>query len=66
MKIEKNTAFTDSISRCNMSISYSGYTVTDESWFQEPLQMPWSRVYYILDGEGVFHCGGKTLKSALE
>lgn len=62
MKIEKNTAFTDSISRCNMSISYSGYTVTDESWFQEPLQMPWSRVYYVIDGEGVFRCGGKTVK----
>jgi hypothetical protein len=24
--------------------------------------MPWSRVYYVIDGEGVFRCGGKTVK----
>lgn len=62
MNIEQNTAFSDIVKHCNMQLSLSGYVVTDEKWHQEQMQSPWSRIYYVTDGEGVFSCGNKRVK----
>lgn len=61
MKIEKNTAFRGIVDNCNLSVSMDGFVVTDSTWYQKQLQSPWSRIYYILDGEGVFLCGDKEI-----
>jgi len=62
MNIETNRSFSDITERCNMSVSCDGYVVTDGSWHQAPIQSPWSRLYYIMDGRGVFTCGGKEIR----
>lgn len=61
MKIDKNAAFGGIVKSCNLTVSMDGIAVTDGSWHQTELQSPWSRIYYVLDGEGVFICDGKEI-----
>ena len=63
MKIENNSLFPEVLANQNLSVALNGYVVTDGKWYQRPLRSPWSRIYYVLDGEGVFLRGdGKEMK----
>ena len=59
MDIEKNLVFRDAVDKCKLTVSMDGFAVTDESWHQKQLQSPWSRIYYVMEGEGVFLWGDK-------
>ena len=45
-----------------LEISLDGYAVTDENWRQNEMHSPYSRLYYVIDGEGVFLYRGKEIK----
>lgn len=62
MKIESNLLFGETMANRNLSMSMNGYVVTDGKWYQRPLRSPWSRIYYVLDGEGAFLRDGKEMK----
>lgn len=61
MIIEKNKSFDSFFEEYHLSVSYNGYVHTDGMWRQNEVQCPWSRLYYILDGDGFFVCGGKEI-----
>ena len=61
MEIKRHEGFGNGIGLFNMALSFNGYVVTDDSWRQKELQSPWSRVYYVIDGEGMFVQGGKEI-----
>ena len=56
MLIEKKSLFEDLSAACNLSVIFHGYVVTDETWHQVPLPVPWTRVYYVMDGSAFFVC----------
>lgn len=61
MKIDKNLSFRGVVESCSLTVSMDGFAVTDGTWHQKQLQSPWSRIYYVLDGGGVFLCGDKEI-----
>ena len=52
MDILKSPSFCDSYPRTQLYISHSGWVQTDKSWHQTPLQVPYSRIYFIREGSG--------------
>jgi len=61
MEIEKNKSIEDFFKEYHLSVSYCGYVRTGSDWHQTELQMPWSRLYYVLDGEGFFVADGQEI-----
>ena len=61
MEIIRQKKFEESTENFNLSISLNGYVVTDDSWKQKELHSPWSRVYYVIDGKGVFLHNGNEI-----
>lgn len=61
MVIEGSKSFETFFENYNLSVSFGGYVNTDRDWRQEEMQMPWSRLYYIIDGEGVFVSDGNEI-----
>ncbi|MBQ9807046.1 MAG: helix-turn-helix transcriptional regulator [Clostridia bacterium] len=53
MEIKRQAVFDRTMNGNELSISHSGFVKTDETWHQEPLYAPYSRLYYVLDGAGV-------------
>ena len=56
MIVENKNLFKDGSAACNLSVIFHGYVVTDETWHQVPLPVPWTRVYYVMDGSAFFVC----------
>ena len=52
MNIEKNTLVTKLINDLNISIADNGYAELSTDWHAEDVCAPFSRIYYILKGEG--------------
>ena len=53
MEIKSRERFWQGNAGYEINISRSGFVKTDETWHQEPLYAPYSRLYYVLDGTGV-------------
>ena len=53
MKVDRNDRWKTSADDYDILISDSGFVVTDETWHQNPLPTPSSRLYYVMDGSGV-------------
>ena len=61
MNIEYNKAFGNNFQSYDISIPFSGFVAAGNDWEQDELYSPWSRLYYVIDGDGVFVCGGKEI-----
>ena len=61
MNIEYNKTFNKLFQSHELSVSCSGFVVADKDWEQGELYSPWSRLYYVMDGEGYFICDGKEI-----
>ena len=55
MEIRSRNRFLEGDGECHLYVSRSGVVVTDETWHQEPLYAPYSRLYYVIDGSGVLY-----------
>ncbi|MBQ9784671.1 MAG: helix-turn-helix transcriptional regulator [Clostridia bacterium] len=53
MEIKRQASFDRVMNGSALSVSHSGFVRTDETWHQEPLYAPYSRLYYVLEGAGV-------------
>ena len=53
MEIKRQASFDRVMNGSTLSVSHSGFVRTDETWHQEPLYAPYSRLYYVLEGTGV-------------
>lgn len=55
MEIRSRGEFLEGDGRCELTVSHSGFVITDETWKQEPLYAPYSRLYYVMGGSGVLY-----------
>lgn len=62
MEIERQKMFEGVLSDYKLEITLDGYAVTDENWRQNEMRSPYSRLYYVTDGSGVFLYDGKEIK----
>ena len=62
MEIEKQKAFECVFDDYELEVGLNGYVVTDEHWYQNEMQSPYSRLYYVIDGSGSFVFEGKEIK----
>ena len=62
MNITHQKKFDKGFGDYSVTLSFGGYVVTDENWNQKILQCPWSRIYYVMDGEGIFELDGESIK----
>ena len=53
MDIKRHARFDRMMNENELYVSHSGVVSTDETWHQEPLYAPYSRLYYVLDGAGM-------------
>ncbi len=53
MEIKRQASFDRTMNGNELLVSHSGFVRTDETWHQEPLYAPYSRLYYVLEGAGV-------------
>ena len=56
MLIEKKSLFEDLSAACRLSVLFHGYVVTDETWGQIPLPVPYTKIYYVMSGSAFFVC----------
>lgn len=64
MHIVKHHSFSNSLRDANILIQEHGYVTTDETWRSIPLYSPYTRIYFILSGDGVLY--SETERIALE
>lgn len=55
MIIERQPILRESLNAFELCITDSGYVTTDETWYQEPLFLSQSRLYYVMEGSGVLY-----------
>ena len=55
MIIEQQPLFKKAMKQSDMICRDSGVVKTDESWHQDPMYAPYSRLYYVMDGEGMLY-----------
>jgi len=53
MKVDRNDLWKASAETYDLLISDCGFVITDDTWHQNPLPTPSSRLYYVMDGSGV-------------
>lgn len=59
MLIEKSTIpYLDDL---KLNITYAGYVICDNEWTSENVVSPFSRIYYVTEGEGILCYNGKTV-----
>lgn len=51
----------DILNKMNIEISAAKYVVLDENWKCEPFSSPFSRLYFVTEGEGYLKYGDKTI-----
>lgn len=62
MEIEKKNKFDAVFSEYDLSVALNGYVITDETWYQDEILCPYSRLYFVIDGSGSFVSGGREVK----
>jgi AraC-like DNA-binding protein len=63
MKINSREFFSNFIETCDVSVSFDGFVVTDETWRRTPpIPSPSSRIYYVIDGEGMLISDSSSIK----
>lgn len=62
MNIVTNDKLLKFMNRLSIKISDSGYALLDDSWNQQSVCSPFSRLYYIAGGEGYVSCSGRKLQ----
>lgn len=62
MKINSSDYFSKFIKTCDVSVSFDGFVVTDETWHQKPIPSPSSRIYYVTEGEGMLVSDNYSMK----
>ena len=63
MKINSHEFFSRFIDNCDVSVSFDGFVVTDNTWRQTPpIPSPSSRLYYVTEGEGILISDTETMK----
>ena len=55
MIIERQPLFDRAMKQSEVLCRSSGVVVTDESWHQEPMYAPYSRLYYVMGGAGILY-----------
>ena len=55
MKIIRNSKMENTLNHLDIAITDDGYVKTDESWRQNNVLSPYSRLYFIEEGEGVLN-----------
>lgn len=60
--IETKKLFDSVSENCELSVEWHGYVETDVHWKQNILLCPWTRLYFVLDGEGEFIYNGGSMK----
>ena len=54
MRINSREFFSKFIADCDISVTFDGFVVTDETWHRTPpIPSPSSRIYYVTEGEGM-------------
>ncbi len=55
MIIERQPLLRENLNASEFFVSESGFVTTDATWYQEPMYLSHSRVYYVLEGSGVLY-----------
>lgn len=55
MHIERQPSFSESLKTANILTRSDGFVTTDETWSQEPLYAPYTRLYFVLEGNGFLY-----------
>lgn len=61
MEILQQHLFPTNASKMNISVAAGGSVVTDDKWRREPIQDPFSRLYYVTGGKGVIYSGTESM-----
>ncbi len=56
MNIERYAGFNNFFHSHELSVSENGFAIVGSDWKQAELHSPWSRLYYVIDGDGCFVC----------
>lgn len=62
MLVIENPPILEEINRFNMNILTFGHAQLDKEWNYSHIRSPFTRVYFVLGGEGVLHYNGKAIK----
>lgn len=61
MEIQKNLTLTKSINKFNIDVIDSGYVIGDNTWKNKNIVPPFSRLYFIEEGEAMIKSSNETL-----
>ncbi|HJC25517.1 MAG TPA: AraC family transcriptional regulator [Candidatus Eisenbergiella merdavium] len=62
MELSENRKMLQAWKSFELNVVYAGFARTGPEWRAEHVCSPFSRLYFILKGEGLAHCAGKTVR----